>query len=988
MRYREGDSVVASTRFKGSPNGQRTDILQTKVARWSSIAIRVLSYFFLRMALLPIIPALVFGLFAVYVPAFISGYQNEPKVEVTEEVDVAVTEVVREDDNDIIVKENGDVATAPVPTVRAPADGRLDPVSMPVLGPVDGRTEGEVVGQEVEILETVVSIDKKPLSPLKTLLSGAPNPRSLLLSLASFGINALLVGSVADRLFRERYHTASDLSFVRPGYISDKEAKFLIREPDQSKMPVTLEIKMKHPQPPFDNPTWQQAGGVRWTSNESDNTAVLTIPLPNKRKTYLWRTSNNHSGEFTTPPRVGHAAETEDGPFTFLSTSCIVNRLPYNPLDHPLAIPGMRHLAKVLPSLNPQFMLFLGDFIYADVPRFWGQKSEDYRQKYRQVYASPDWPAVGQNLSWIHVLDDHEIQNDWDANTTGVYETAVKPWSLYNAASNPPPAKKAGVPVAREGATYYEFTQGPASFFLLDTRTHRHSNKLPATTEDKSMLGPEQLEDFLAWLNRPEPKGVKWKIVASSVPFTKNWAVNTQDTWGGFLSERRRILEAMWDAGSRGLGVVVLSGDRHEFAATKFPPPEDGKWPQSAAVNEFSCSPLSQFYSPIPSYRQTDNEDVMIKYINKGNSKFGAITIENLEDGDQGSLKYRLFVDGKEVWNTMIVSSVPAAGDANKLAADGSRIGGGGSDGHLSNYPWKFLEFYQRSDRREPEDIQLVYWGAEAASNPPSADYNDVMNSESHVGVLTNQIKKHGFMFVNNTPYDTPAATEALLQRIAFIRVTHYGGFYDFTPDLAMADTAYTNLALPAHTDTTYFSDPAGLQAFHLLSHTGGAEGGQSLLVDGFRAAVILREEDGRSFDVLKSVRLPWHASGNEGITIAPDKRYPVLEVDEDTNVLKRVRWNNDDRGVVPFGEPFSPEEWYAAASRWDEILRRKDTEVWIQLRPGSVLIFDNWRVLHGRSAFQGVRRICGGYINRDDFISRWRNTNFERKDILDRIIG
>ena len=25
-------------------------------------------------------------------------------------------------------------------------------------------------------------------------------------------------------------------------------------------------------------------------------------------------------------------------------------------------------------------------------------------------------------------------------------------------------------------------------------------------------------------------------------------------------------------------------------------------------------------------------------------------------------------------------------------------------------------------------------------------------------------------------------------------------------------------------------------------------------------------------------------------------------------------------------------------------------------------IVFDNWRVLHGRSAFTGVRRICGGY--------------------------
>ena len=74
-------------------------------------------------------------------------------------------------------------------------------------------------------------------------------------------------------------------------------------------------------------------------------------------------------------------------------------------------------------------MLFLGDFIYVDVPKRFGSTIEDYRREYRQVYSSPDWPAVGQNLSWIHVLDDHEIANDWDANVTGVYNNAADPVS-------------------------------------------------------------------------------------------------------------------------------------------------------------------------------------------------------------------------------------------------------------------------------------------------------------------------------------------------------------------------------------------------------------------------------------------------------------------------------------------------------------------------------------------------------------------------------
>jgi hypothetical protein len=53
---------------------------------------------------------------------------------------------------------------------------------------------------------------------------------------------------------------------------------------------------------------------------------------------------------------------------------------------------------------------------------------------------------------------------------------------------------------------------------------------------------------------------------------------------------------------------------------------------------------------------------------------------------------------------------------------------------------------------------------------------------------------------------------------------------------------------------------------------------------------------------------------------------------------------------------------WYRAAAKWEEILRREELQLWYQLTPGMTVIFDNHRVLHGRSAFTGLRRICGGY--------------------------
>ncbi|KAJ8131650.1 hypothetical protein O1611_g1977 [Lasiodiplodia mahajangana] len=595
------------------------------LAALTSAGLRMASYVFLRwVAFPPILPG-IYTLFAIYATAFVSNYLTEPKYDVVDKVDVTVKDDVLNQD-------------------------ALD----------EGKTDEAVVEEEVDIKETI-SITEKPPNRLKTLLTGAPSPNSLLFTALTFLVNVACLAMVTDFVYSPKwYHPSHDLSFARVGYVSHSEAKLLIREPDQAKMPITVQLYAKDAQAPFEDPLWHEVGDIKLTTEDSDYTAVITLPLTHEeQRVYQWATSNNHSGEFTAAPKPGVMPELFDGKFTFLSTSCIVPRLPYNPFDHPLALPGTKHLAKVLPGLGAQFMLFLGDFIYIEVPQQFGQTAENYRQKYRQVYASPDWPAIGQNLSWIHVLDDHEISNDWDLMKSGVYETAVDPWHHYQTAVNPPVAKRAGATdlAPRSGATYFSFTQGPASFFMLDTRTYRSKNSEPFDSVNKTMLGDAQLEDFIDWLRRPEPSGVKWKIVASSVPFTKNWRVNTQDTWGGFLVERKKLLEAMWDVSNLGLGVVILSGDRHEFGATAFPPPQDSEWPEIATVHEFSVSPLNQFFSPIPTYMQTDDEDVKLKYINFGNSKFGAITIEKISNV-QSTLRYTAYIDGADAWNLTILSPV------------------------------------------------------------------------------------------------------------------------------------------------------------------------------------------------------------------------------------------------------------------------------------------------------------------------------------------
>ncbi|GAO15198.1 uncharacterized protein UV8b_04255 [Ustilaginoidea virens] len=608
---------------------------QTTITKATSVALRISAIIFFRFARLP---SIIFALFAIYIPAFVASYLSGPQA------------LVVDDEVDLTVKR----------TIISP--------ETPLLSENEQVLEPEIIADEVEIEEKII-LEEKYEPSWKTLLYGTANASRPKVSLLTFLINMVLVGLTVDALYRARwYYPAKDLSFVRLGYVSPGEARFLIREPNNERLPVTLQIRAKSSELLLDHSPWEIAAKVQLTTNETDFTEAVTVALAHsEQRWYEWKTSNNFTGEFLAPPKPGDMPTFHGGKFTFLSTSCILPRFPYNPVDHALAIPGLRHLARMLPNLGAQFMLFLGDFIYIDVPERFGKSTEEYRMQYRQVYASPDWAPVGQNLSWIHVLDDHEISNDWSSNKTGIYEAAVGPWHTYQAAVNPPAAVMAGTRgQRRKDATWYEFVQGPASFFLLDTRSHRSSNGIPFDDEHKTMLGPDQLADLLAWLARPEPKGVKWKFVASSVPFTKNWPVNVKDTWGGFLVERKKILEAMWNAGAHGTTVVILSGDRHEFAATKFPPPPESEWSELSAAYEFSTSPLNQFASPIPTYKQTDDEDVQLKYIPSGSSKFGSFTIENV-DGNS-TLQYRLFIDGEERWTTKLIQAP---------AVDGPKAGGG-----------------------------------------------------------------------------------------------------------------------------------------------------------------------------------------------------------------------------------------------------------------------------------------------------------------------
>lgn len=303
-------------------------------------------------------------------------------------------------------------------------------------------------------------------------------------------------------------------------------------------------------------------------------------------------------------------------------------------------------------------------------------------------------------------------------------------------------------------------------------------------------------------------------------------------------------------------------------------------------------------------------------------------------------------------------------------------------ENHRSQYSWDWLRGHVPFSAAPSNEHVRGKWQHIAPHSPrlPTVDYGAVMNSEGGLREYLGQIRTYGLSFVRDTPA-TPEATEQLLNRISFIRPTHYGAFWDFTSKPNPVDTAYTNLGLPNHTDNTYFTDPCGLQMFHCLQ---AGEGGESTFVDGFAAAAHLYKVNPDYYNILSSIRVVSHASGDSQAgnfmnnTVHP-AGFPVFthatpHIKPHPKHITQIRWNNDDRhSMTQWPSHERMIMWYRAARVWSDLLASKDFEITVKLEPGTPVIFDNWRTLHGRKAFEGQRRICGGYINMDDFIAKCR---------------
>lgn len=253
-------------------------------------------------------------------------------------------------------------------------------------------------------------------------------------------------------------------------------------------------------------------------------------------------------------------------------------------------------------------------------------------------------------------------------------------------------------------------------------------------------------------------------------------------------------------------------------------------------------------------------------------------------------------------------------------------------------------------------------------------------------------LRSYGFVLIEGLEA-TMEATEAAARRIAPPMRTLYSetGMWrtEIRPDpTAVNDTAFTTLPLAAHTDGNYCLETPGLQCFHALQadRTGG---GRTQLIDAVAVAHSLAATQPHMADRLTRLKIPYHHTDPQSMVWAYK---PILKLCDAGTSLAAVHWNADDRApytgspgaskeaVGEEGQYLSPAaqqvvDFYGAVQAWRSALSEAKWSLWLDLKPGTLLIFDNHRVLHGRSAVHPAsgRVLAGCYHSTEDWKSKLR---------------
>ena len=227
----------------------------------------------------------------------------------------------------------------------------------------------------------------------------------------------------------------------------------------------------------------------------------------------------------------------------------------------------------------------------------------------------------------------------------------------------------------------------------------------------------------------------------------------------------------------------------------------------------------------------------------------------------------------------------------------------------------------------------------------------------------------YGFVIIKDIPTHDNFIVK-FANSIGSVRRTNFGEYFNVRSKPDPNDLAYTSLALAPHTDNPYRKPVPCIQLLHCIESE--VTGGFSTLVDGYTVTEDLKKEYFDYYKILSEIKVRFRFTDKE---VVLEDWSELIKLDKNKD-FKQVRFS-PRLDYVPMLEKGKLDLYYKARKKLSEMYNSDKYRIEFKLSPKDLIMMDNHRLLHGRTAYEtkeGNRFLQGCYIDYDSTEGKLRH--------------
>ncbi|RIZ40688.1 TauD/TfdA family dioxygenase [Pseudomonas putida] len=279
------------------------------------------------------------------------------------------------------------------------------------------------------------------------------------------------------------------------------------------------------------------------------------------------------------------------------------------------------------------------------------------------------------------------------------------------------------------------------------------------------------------------------------------------------------------------------------------------------------------------------------------------------------------------------------------------------SDGHSAIYDASDILAETQSVSNGPSPQA---WDSSLALDSVTHDWPEMDSDEPFAAALESYLR-FGFIVLRNVPCDREQVLR-VGSKFGYVKETNFGKYFEVYTKPLSNDLAYRSVRLGPHTDNPYRDPVPGIQLLHCLINE--TTGGLSTLVDSVSVVEALKKEDIEGYELLRDIPVRFRFI-DMGVELTASR--PMIDVDDKGRTVGVHYSPRLDQ--LPLLSSEQTRTFHRARKRLAELFNSQRYELKFRLQSGELMLFDNSRVLHGRTSYnpnEGLRHLQGCYIDRD----------------------